>query len=372
MHTIPLLLGCSLFGAAPARVPSAFTTLYQFAGAPDGSGPFGGVSVDALGNIFGTTGSGGAYGCGTAFKLTPSGSGYAERVIHSFKDSHDGCSPFASPFIGRDGRLVMTVQQGGRSPYAGTAIELSPSGNSYVETAVYAFGSGRDGSSPQASFSRPANVLYTTTARGGRYDYGTIVAFQPDLKTERVLHDFRPTTGSYPQSGLTADSKGALYGTAFDGGTHENGTVFKLVVKKTGATLTDIWNFDGADGENPIGNLLVDGNGIIYGTASSTRGQGVVFKLTPHSGGYTETILHRFFQSRRRSFSGLHRRGRARAVRNHVRRRTVQLRKRRLRRTPAAPWRRTAPHSTGRPATAARAALEPCSATSCEHARNAI
>jgi uncharacterized repeat protein (TIGR03803 family) len=295
IYAIPLALGCSLLGAAPALIPSAFTPLYQFSGSPDGNGPYAGVSLDQFGNIFGTTALGGAYGCGTVFKLTPSGSAYAERVAHSFRNAHDGCNPFDSPFEGRDGRLIVTVQEGGRYPYGGTAVELSPSGNSYVETAEYAFGNGRDGRSPSAPFTRPGNELFTTTSQGGRYGYGTIVAFQPGLVGERVLLDFHLTTGSDLSGGLAADAKGVLYGTAFDGGANNDGTVFKFVPHRSGGTLTVLWNFDGADGANPSENLLIDGDGAIYGTTQSgTGGAGVVFKLTPHSGGYTETVLHQF------------------------------------------------------------------------------
>jgi uncharacterized repeat protein (TIGR03803 family) len=105
----------SLFGfvtSQPAQA-RAFTVLYNFNGA-DGAGPAGLVR-DKAGNLYGTTGSGGAYGYGTVFELMPrAGGGWTEKVLHSFNfNGRDGIYPTAGVVQDAAGNLYGTTELGG-------------------------------------------------------------------------------------------------------------------------------------------------------------------------------------------------------------------------------------------------------------------
>jgi uncharacterized repeat protein (TIGR03803 family) len=272
------------------------TVLYSFAGQPDGSTPYSGVTLDKKGDIFGTTFAGGQNSVGTVFELTRAGSGYSERLVHSFTGT-DGSSPVANPLIASDGRIYVTSIAGGQYG-AGTAIELAPSGGQYSEMTAYSFGSGSDGASPNSGFLQVGSTLYATTASGGKYGYGAIVAMDTTNFAESDVYDFKDgSDGAFPLSGLIPDSSGALYGTTVGGGSAGKGTVYKFVPAKGGGAETVLWSFQGSsDGTGPNGGVVIDSSGDIYGTTPTggNSNSGVVFELKPGKGGYQETILHAF------------------------------------------------------------------------------
>jgi uncharacterized repeat protein (TIGR03803 family) len=115
--------------------------------------------------------------------------------------------------------------------------------------------------------------------------------------TETVLYSFDITTGEYPQAGLIFDAAGNLYGTTPNGG-HGLGVVFKLSPASGGGwTETALYTFTGPDGMTPYSALVMDAAGNLYGTTigGGTYGFGVIFKLEPASGGgWTRIILHYF------------------------------------------------------------------------------
>ena len=116
---------------------------------------------------------------------------------------------------------------------------------------------------------------------------------------DNVLHSFQGgTDGSYPQAGLIFDASGNLYGTTFQGGIVGVGTVFELT-PAGGGTWTEkvLYSFNGTDGNGPIGGLLFDAAGNLYGTTvgGGTYLAGTAFELTPAGGGtWTEKVLHSF------------------------------------------------------------------------------
>lgn len=100
--------------------------------------------------------------------------------------------------------------------------------------------------------------------------------------TESTIYNL--TNGGGSQASLVRDAAGNLYGTACEGGIHNDGSVFKLSPSGGGWTETDLYDFSGgSDGSCPLGNVILDGNGVIYGTTlgGGTDGQGVVFSITP-------------------------------------------------------------------------------------------
>jgi uncharacterized repeat protein (TIGR03803 family) len=129
-------------------------------------------------------------------------------------------------------------------------------------------------------------------------------SFAAPLTAPTVLHTFTGgKDGSYPDSNLTADAAGNLYGTTQIGGADGAGTVFEL-----SPGPNDKWQFSviytftgGTDGGNPLGSLVFDAAGNAYSTTSSggANGLGVVFELTPPPQGapaktWTESVLYSF------------------------------------------------------------------------------
>jgi uncharacterized repeat protein (TIGR03803 family) len=189
------------------------------------------------------------------------------------------------------------------------------------ETLLHSFnyGSG-DGWAPLAGlvFDSGGN-LYGTTQWGGTgacsvsgtvVGCGTIFELAPAAGggwTEKILHEFSSTGPSYPAAGLIFDRAGNLYGTTSSGGKYNNGTAFELIVSAGGKwTLKVLHSFTGADGQSPIGNLIFDRAGNLYGMTSSggTYNCGTAFELTPlTNGGWKEKVLHSFLDNGTDGFS---------------------------------------------------------------------
>ncbi|MGH9500581.1 MAG: choice-of-anchor tandem repeat GloVer-containing protein [Terriglobales bacterium] len=354
-----------LFALLALAVPSflaaqTFTLVHSFQGPPDGGIPIGTLIGDNAGNIYGTTEGGGGsqclsgfiYGCGTIFKVDPSGQ---ETILHSFTDQPDGANPVAGLTIGPRATAVGTTSAGGANGFgsiysinaAGLVILYSftggPDGASPVapllrdaannlygtslqrggfscgegcgtvfklsskdqESVLYGFsGVGGDGASPYAGLIRDSSGnLYGTTVAGGD-GFGTVFEVNPQ-GIETVLYSFKGgRDGGSPWAGLLLDaSHRVLYGTTSLGGDFNQGTVFKI----TGlGKETVIYSFRGSpDGANPgYGTLLPDAAGNLYGTTAAGGNQngncfdsscGTVFKLSHHPNGtWTETVLYSF------------------------------------------------------------------------------
>ena len=220
-----------------------------------------------------------------------------EKVLHSFGSGTDGQKPFASP-TNVNGTLYGVTVDGGANG-DGTLFALDP--KSGRETVLYSFCSQQncaDGSEPYGSLIAAKGKLYGTTFDGGSGQGGTVYAFDPKTGAVTVVYSFcsrqNCTDGSQPLAGLTA-VKTTLYGTTFDGGAHGFGTVF-AIDPKTGAE-TVLYSFCGqqncTDGKTPEAGLI-DVNGTLYGTTTDggAQGYGTVFSVSPETG--TETVLYSF------------------------------------------------------------------------------
>jgi len=125
---------CSLFLlvaglAAQTGLSQTFTTLYSFEGGNDGAQPQAGLVVGQDGSIYSTTVSGGAFGMGTVFQLTPpatEGAAWTETVLYSFQGPPgDGNTPYGMLLIGANGDLYGTTTGGG-AKQGGIVFQLSP------------------------------------------------------------------------------------------------------------------------------------------------------------------------------------------------------------------------------------------------------
>jgi uncharacterized repeat protein (TIGR03803 family) len=205
----------------------------------DGIGPEAGLTLGANGDLYGTTFQGGKNGGGTVFELSPKTSGgWKETVLHNFGKGSDGRWPEASLIFDASGNIYSTTVSGGNYGF-GTVFELSPkTGGGWAETILHNFtNSGNGGYTPFAALILDASGnLYGATSTGGKYGSygsgGTVFELSPRAGggwTEKLLHSFgKGTDGSNPYSSLTFDGHGHLYGTTVEGGKYVDGTVFEI------------------------------------------------------------------------------------------------------------------------------------------------
>jgi len=282
------------------------STLYSFTGNSDGGAPVARVTAGPGGILYGTTYSGGyrggncsAYGCGTVFSLHEQPTAclsaicpWVETVLYAFHGGSDGA------YTGYDDDLVFDqagniygTTPGDSNGNDGTVWELSPSNGGWTETVLHRFTSGE---TPWAgvTFDRVGN-LYGTTVLGG-IGYGTVYELTPSGSgwSYQTLYEFRGSDdGFYPEGGVVFDSAGNLYGTTSNG-SGEGGTVFEMQPAGSGWTFTTIYSaFPSPFG--PQDTPTLDAAGNVYGTVFNEGygNFGVVFKLTPSGGGWTETNL---------------------------------------------------------------------------------
>lgn len=249
---------------------------YSFAGIPDGAYPaFSQVAFDKAGNLYGTTYAGGASDNGTVFKLTPSGT---ETGLYSFAGGVDGYQPNSGVILDKLGNLYGTTVSGGLNGY-GTVFKLTPSG---TKTVLYNFIGGLDGCFPYADglFLGKKNVLYGTTVNCGANGVGTVYSLTPS-GAETTLHSFQTDgiDGNYPYAGVVVDKAGNIYGTTEAGGTNNAGTLYKITPGGNESVLHSFAG-NGTDGAYPHGAVpILDKWGNIYGTTNGggTFGCGTVF-----------------------------------------------------------------------------------------------
>src|SRR5277367_6000348 len=186
---------------------------------------------------------------------------------------------------------------------SGVAAQV-PSTSIVQHTTLHSFG-GLDGAGPlYGVIADKTGALYGTTVLGGDVGGGSVFKLTPKKAgySETVLYGFQGgADGEAPFGGLVADKTGALYGVTLEGGNGEClagcGTVFKLTPKKSGYTKSTIYSFGpGTDASTPLGTLVLDKKGALYGVAQygGTRNEGAVFKLAPNKSSYSESVIYSF------------------------------------------------------------------------------
>jgi uncharacterized repeat protein (TIGR03803 family) len=257
--------------------------------------PGAGLIFDSVGNVYGTTLYGGTSVGGTVFKLTRNSDGnWTESVLHSFFGT-DGFALECRLIFDGAGNLYGTTDMGGAYGY-GTVFKLTPnSDGSWTESVLYSFKGAPDGQEPTAGlvFDAAGN-LYGTTEFGGSkncpsapYPCGTVFELTPNSDgswTEHVLHRFTGNDGNYPVAGVTFDAAGNLYGTASSGGADNFGVVFKLTPTSGGGwSYRVLHTFANKPGFEPYGGLSFDATGNLYGTTTGdgSTTYGSVFEITP-------------------------------------------------------------------------------------------
>ncbi len=204
----------------------------------------------------------------SAIALLPFDAGASSfKVLHVFSQSGDGNTPLAGLIMDAGGDLYGTTVFGGAHD-RGTLFRIAPDGQ---EEIVYSFGVGDDAAWPDSELTADtAGNLYGASGIGGDYGRGTVFRVSPD-GTEQVLYAFNPSgDGADPTGALVFDQTGNLFGTTDTGGVGRNcgasgcGTIFKLAPD---GTETVLYRFTGDDdGNGPLGDLVLDPHGRLFGT----------------------------------------------------------------------------------------------------------
>jgi uncharacterized repeat protein (TIGR03803 family) len=289
-----------VFRLSPAGSGWVLTPLYSFQGPPnDGEIPYSGVVFGPDGSLYGTTNDGGQYGRGTVYRLRPSPAAchsvicpWEETVLHSFGGSdRDGSYPgYGSLVFDQAGNIYGTAENGGTGG-SGVVFELTPSNGGWTESILRNFVE-EGGYYPFGGliFDSSGN-LYGTTSAGGTDDTGVIYQLSPSgsgwIYNVLASNEFENASTC---SGVVMDGQGNLFGTAgcFGGG----GGVFELTPSNGSWTFNALYTFSGSN-TGPRDSPTLDAAGNIHGTSSGTGlyNEGEVFKLTPSNGGWTYTSV---------------------------------------------------------------------------------
>jgi uncharacterized repeat protein (TIGR03803 family) len=271
----------------------------------DGSQPSSGLVMDSKGNLYGTTEFGTANDTGTVFELSPaSGGGWTETVLHTFgpNGKGDGNYPASDLALDAEGNLFGTTFGGGATGQ-GTLYEMSPSSSGWTETILHSFGSSRkDGSNPETGvlIGKIQSHLYGSTLYGDAGIYR--LWFINGHWVEKTIHYFDSSINGGEQTGgnLVIDSHLNIFGASNNAGANMTGSVWEMVDHGNQArTFSLLYSFgaDGSgDGTHPQSGVIVGANGTIYGTTGfgGTNGNGIVFALTKSNNQWQETILYQF------------------------------------------------------------------------------
>ena len=323
----------TVFKMKPSSQGWVLSTLYRFAGGTDGANPEAGVVFGPDGTLYGTTYQGGQsclsdtqYGCGTVFNLRPPAKActsalcpWVETVLYRFQGAEaggngfkDGALPLAPVVFDPAGNLYGTTWQGGHfggdcsfgRGFCGTVFELTPSNGGWTESLPWLFTGGNDGGVPESAVTLDAaGNLYGTAFQAGVGGGGVVFKLTPTGSgwTENLPYPFTSggTGGYFPRSTPIFDADGNLYGTTDDGGGNRGGTVFQLTPSGGGWALTQLHAFPQSMFTGPISGLLRDSAGNLYGTGYLLGADflGLVFELSPSNGGWTYRVLHQFAES---------------------------------------------------------------------------
>ncbi|HKS72568.1 MAG TPA: choice-of-anchor tandem repeat GloVer-containing protein [Terriglobales bacterium] len=293
--------GCGVvFELSPAGGGTwIYSVLYTFTGGRNGYGPLGTLVLDSAGNLYGTTREGGDptafdMGGGVVFELAHTSAGWKKKTLYAFHGLTDGAVPYGGVTFDSAGNLYGNATLAGdlascSGQGCGVVYELSPTTSGmWNETVLHTF-TGSDGVQPYGSLIfDPAGNLYGATYSGGAFQYyGTVFMLSPSGSgwSFTTLHSFQVSDGEWPQNGLFRDAAGNLYGTTVQGGAKQvGGVAYELSAQANGTwkeTILADFSLDLFGGSYPLSNLVADSAGNLYGTTEfyGSGGAGIVFKI---------------------------------------------------------------------------------------------
>jgi uncharacterized repeat protein (TIGR03803 family) len=278
------LYGTTLYGGSDdggtaweiLKGSSTTTTLASFSSpiTNNASGPYGGVTLDAQGNLYGTTAFGGVNDDGTVWEIVKGS--HVVTTLATF-DSANGQHPFGGVMMDAQGNLFGTTANGGAGN-DGTVWELAKGSSTISPLAAF---SGPNGANPYSALTFDAQGnLYGTTYFGGANSDGTVFVIAKGSGLIGTIASFNGSNGANPIAGVKIDAQGNLYGTTVAGGSPvSTGTVWEIA--KGGSTITTLAVFTGPDGQQPAGDVTLDAQGNRYGTTfkAGPTGYGTVWEI---------------------------------------------------------------------------------------------
>jgi len=308
---------------------TGYTTLLNFSGTANGSQPNGDLLLSGA-VLYGMTLAGGSNGFGCIFKINTDGTGYTKLLDCTFAT---GGGPYGTPvlsgstlyaamsayganfkgsiikintdatgygklydFTGATGQvpngslaisgsvLYGMASQGGANS-EGCIFSINTDGTGYAD--LLDFSGVANGASPKSSLLLSGGVLYGMTSAGGANNLGTIFKINTNGTGYTKLIDCSYAPNGWSPLDLTYGGGTILYGMTYEGGANGYGTIYKINTDGTG--YTKLFDFDGTNGANPWGKLLLSGS-VLYGTSSvgGSSNQGVVFKINTDGTGFTK------------------------------------------------------------------------------------
>ena len=260
---------------------STYTKLKDFGTNETGTNVSGSLVQASNGKLYGMAQYGGSSNGGVIFSFDPSASTYTK--LKDF-DNANSANPAGSLIQASDGKLY------GSS--GGAIFSFDPFSSTYTNLMVGA------GAYPGSLMQANDGKLYGMMQTGGSESLGAIFSFDPSSSTYTTLHDFDGSNGVYPSGSLKQASDGKLYGITqftvfnFSAGPTGNGIIFSY--DPSSSTFTKLWDFDGVNGARPYGSLMQASDGKLYGMTSNggSESLGAIFSFDPSSSNYTK--LHDF------------------------------------------------------------------------------
>jgi uncharacterized repeat protein (TIGR03803 family) len=270
------------------------TTVYNFCSltsCTDGQYPFGGVTLGFDGNFYGTTQSGGEHNVGSVFKVTPTGT---LTTLWSFANGTDESVPVWTTVLGKDNNMN-GVSFGQYVGQYGAFFKVTTTTGVFKALKDFAY---TNGGTPNLPIPGTDGNFYGTTQNGGDPTCHCGVVYTATAAGAiTVLHKFKgyPSDGYWPHGTLVQGNDDNFYGTTYQGGAHNQGTVFKITPAGTFTLLYSFYYGGGTsfDPVNPQAGLTLGPDGNFYGVGAGggTKAAGAIFKITPAG---SETVLYNF------------------------------------------------------------------------------
>lgn len=198
--------------------------------------------------------------------------------------------------------------------FAGCAVPLALSDARAAAPfqALFAFNGANGFDSQPPILVDPHGNLFGTAPNGGGANRGVVFELSPPQSPGgawgySVIHSFAGIDdGADSNGGLVMNAEGVLYGTTYQGGTYDQGTVFSLVPQKSSPGVWServLFSFgtggSTSSGIFPVGSVLPGAGGVLYGTASygGAHGGGLVYALVPPTragAAWTQNVLYDF------------------------------------------------------------------------------
>lgn len=278
----------TVFKVSPS---GALTILHSFKGAPsDGYLATGSLTRDKSGNFYGTTSAGGTCSyCGIIFKLTPAGK---ETVLYNFTGGSDGYDPVGGLVRDPSGNLFGISHQNVSNGYNSLLFKLTSTSSFSVLSTFDCFLGGDN-----LLIRNSAGDLFGVGCNDTATPNGSLFEMTPTNQLENLYTFTGGSDGANPFGKLSQDAKGNLYGVAASNGAHGAGVLYKIDSAGAYSVLYDFCSqANCADGSNPNSWITVDSAGNLYGSTltGGTSGNGLVFEISPSG---VETVLYNFTDS---------------------------------------------------------------------------